>query len=151
MAEDVAGLRLRAYVEEAATWQETKLTSALIAAAREQGLAGATVLRATEGYGRRGVVHEPHLIDFHPDLPMVVEFIDNESKIRTFLPTVQQMVSAGPITAEPVTILMQRERAVDDWRWQGLGRPPAHAEPGRVRAPASVACILWGDNRRDRR
>jgi PII-like signaling protein len=48
------------------------------------------------------------LVDITPDLPMLVEIIDEEAKIQAFLPTVEQMVTAGVATLERVTVVIYR-------------------------------------------
>jgi len=97
---------LRIIVSESDTWHGKTLHTALVEAARKSGLAGATVLRGIEGYGAHGRLHTARLVDFSPDLPIVIEIFDSEEKIAAFLATVETMVKSGLVTTERVTIVM---------------------------------------------
>jgi protein CrcB len=77
--------------------------------ARELGLAGATVLRGTEGYGARSRIHTAKILRLSEDLPMVVEIVDSEEKIRAALPELDAMIEAsgsgGLVTLEKAEII----------------------------------------------
>jgi PII-like signaling protein len=75
---------------------------------RELGLAGATVLRGTEGFGARSVVHKAALLEMSSDLPVVIEIVDTEEHVKLLLPYLETMVQEGMITMEYVVILMYR-------------------------------------------
>ncbi|MGD9890661.1 MAG: DUF190 domain-containing protein [Dehalococcoidia bacterium] len=104
------GVLLRIFVGESDRWQGESLYLALVKAAKNQGLAGATVLRGIAGFGAHSRIHTTRLVDISPDLSMVVEIVDDEPKIKAFLPVVQQMVQEGLITWEPVNVIMYRHR-----------------------------------------
>src|SRR5437588_4918971 len=93
-------LLLRIFVSESDTWHHRSLHSAIVEEARKRGLAGATVLRGIEGYGAGRHIHTARLVDLSPDLPIVIELVDDEAKIRAFLPIVEPMISAGLVTLE---------------------------------------------------
>lgn len=46
--------------------------------ARQAGLAGATVLRGSMGFGQTAHMRAFHLTDLSPDLPIVIEIVDAE-------------------------------------------------------------------------
>ena len=95
---------LRIFVGESDSWHHKSLHSAIVEEARKQGLAGATVVRGLEGYGASGHIHSARLVDMSPDLPIVIEIVDDETKVQAFLPTVDEMMSAGMVTLERVTV-----------------------------------------------
>lgn len=74
-------IRLRIYVRESESWHGKALHLALIEAARDQGLAGATALRGLEGFGSNRRLHVPRLVDLDPKLPVIVEIVDEESRL----------------------------------------------------------------------
>ncbi len=84
------------------------LHEAILARARELGVAGATVLRGSEGFGAHSVVHKAGLLEMSADLPIVIEMVDSESNINRLLPYLEQTVREGMITMEQVTILLYR-------------------------------------------
>jgi PII-like signaling protein len=45
-----------------------------------------------EGFGAHSRIHTARLVDIAPDLPIVVEIVDDEAKIQAFLPVVEAMV-----------------------------------------------------------
>jgi len=108
------GTLLRVYIGESDRWEGKSLHQSLVEEAKRQGLAGATVLQGIMGYGAHSRVHTARLVDISPDLPIVVELVDEEAKIQAFLPTVQAMVREGLVTLERVSVLMYRHRDSGD-------------------------------------
>jgi hypothetical protein len=51
----------------------------------EAKVRGVSVFRAISGYGDSGVLHTASLVDLSLNLPIVIEFFDNESKVRQIL------------------------------------------------------------------
>ena len=98
-------LRLTVVVGEDDTWQGRPVHSEIVVRAREAGLAGATVVRGVEGFGRRSVVHTTRLVSLSSDLPVVVTVVDEPAKIRTFLPHIEEIVSGGLVTVEDVEVV----------------------------------------------
>ena len=76
--------------------------------AREHGLTGATVLRGLEGYGAHSCLHTAKIIRLSSDLPIVVEIVDTEEKIESFIPLVDDAVSEGLATVEKVEVRFYR-------------------------------------------
>jgi hypothetical protein len=72
-------------------------------------LAGATVLRGSEGFGAHSVVHESKLLEMSRDLPAIVEVVDTEEKINLLLPSLENMVQEGMVTMEYVVMLIYRD------------------------------------------
>ena len=102
------GVLVRVFIGESDRYQGKNLHEAIIQKVRELGLGGATVLRGIEGFGAHSVVHKSRLLELSADLPIVIEIVDSEEKIRTLLPHLETMVTEGMITMEYVTVLMYR-------------------------------------------
>lgn len=102
------GLLLRVFIGESDRFEHRALYEVIVQKARELGLAGATVLRGTEGFGARSVVHKAKLLEMSRDLPVVIEMVDAPEKIELLLPHLQVMVKEGMITMEYVCILAYR-------------------------------------------
>jgi PII-like signaling protein len=102
------GVLLRVFIGESDTFEHKPLYETIVQKVRELGLAGATVLRGVEGYGAHSVVHKAHLLEMSTDLPMVIEIVDTEEKIKLLLPHLESMVQEGMVTMEYVVILMYR-------------------------------------------
>jgi hypothetical protein len=98
---------LRIYLDETDKWEREALYEAIILKAREAGLAGATVLRGTMGYGASSVLHTAKILRLSTDLPVVIEIVDAAGKIQDFLPRVEMMMAdqGGLIILEKVEAL----------------------------------------------
>lgn len=96
---------LRVFISERARHHHHPLHEAIVRAARDAGLAGATVLRGMMGYGRTGRIESAKILDLSDDLPVVVEIVDAEARIEAFLPTLEAMMGGGLATLEKVRVL----------------------------------------------
>lgn len=102
------GALVRIFVGESDRWHGRPLHEAIVRRAREEGLAGATVLRGIEGFGANSRVHTARILRLSEDLPVVVEIVDRTEKIEAFLPLLDDMVEEGMITVEKVRIIAYR-------------------------------------------
>jgi PII-like signaling protein len=110
VANDAEHSLLRVFISECDRWEGRPLYEALVRAAREAGLAGATVLRGVEGYGIHSRIHTVKVAHLADNLPLIVEIIDQSAAIRRFLPTVDAMVAEGLVTLESVNVVIYRSR-----------------------------------------
>ncbi len=103
------GKLLRIFVGESDTLHGRALYSALVAKARELGLAGATAWRGIEGYGARSRIHTAKILRLSEDLPVIVEIVDSDEKIKAALPALDAMIEAagsgGLVTLEAAEII----------------------------------------------
>lgn len=105
------GILLRVFIGESDRHGNQTLYEAIVQKVRQLGLAGATVLRGSEGFGAHSVVHKASLLDMSKDLPIVIEIIDTEEKIKTLLPHLDEMVGEGLVTMEYVVVILYRDGA----------------------------------------
>jgi PII-like signaling protein len=105
------GVLLRVFIGGSDKFEGKPLYEAIVQKVHELGLAGATVLQGTEGFGAHSVVHTARLLDVSTDLPVVVEIVDTEEKIKLILPHLETMVQEGMITMEYVVIILYRHDA----------------------------------------
>lgn len=103
-----ACLLLRVFLGESDRFEGRPLHEALVLKARELGLAGATVLRASLGYGAASRLHSAKILRLSADLPLVLEIVDAEEKIQAFLPTLEAMLDGGLVTLEQVRVIQYR-------------------------------------------
>lgn len=102
------GKLLRVFIGESDQWQHKPLYEEIVKAARRRGLAGATVLRGIEGYGRSSVLHTARILRLSEDLPLVIEIVDSAEKIDAFLQEIDPMISGGMVTVERVEVRAYR-------------------------------------------
>jgi len=72
------------------------------------GLAGATVIRGIEGFGAKQHLHTTRILSLSTDLPVLIEVVDQEDRLRAVLPELEAMVSDGLITLERVEVIAYR-------------------------------------------
>jgi hypothetical protein len=102
------GKLLRIFIGESDTWHGKPLYAAIVGKLREHGLAGATVVRGIEGFGAHSRIHTARLLRLSEDLPLVIEVVDSEDRIRSILPMLDEMVSEGLVTLETVEVIAYR-------------------------------------------
>ncbi len=96
---------LRIFIGEDDRHGHQPLYEAIVMKAREQHLAGATVLRGPMGFGHSSRVHTTKILRLSEDLPFVIEIVDSEEKINAFLPALDGMMASGLVTLEKVQVL----------------------------------------------
>ena len=96
---------LRIYTEEARRDGTRALYESVVLKAREAGLAGATVLRGPMGFGESAQLHNANILDRSANLPLVIEIVDAEDKLRAFAETLAGMKDIGLVTLEKIEVL----------------------------------------------
>jgi uncharacterized protein len=96
---------LRIFIGEAQRHDGKPLYEAIVLKARELHLAGATVLRGGLGYGHTSHLQTAKILRLSDDLPLVIEIVDSEDKIKAFLPVLDGMMASGLITLENIQVV----------------------------------------------
>src|SRR6478672_2215605 len=99
---------LRIFLGESDRWKHQPLYEAIVLKAREKHLAGATVLRRPMGFGKSSRLHTAKILRLSMDLPIVIEIVDAEEKIQSFLPALDEMMKGGLVTLEKVKVIHYR-------------------------------------------
>jgi len=102
---------LRIFIGESDRFHGRPLYEVIVEQARSRGLAGATVLRGTLGFGANSRIHTAKILRLSEDLPMVVEIVDRPERIAEFLPDLDQMIGEGLVTLERVRVIIYRHDA----------------------------------------
>ncbi len=96
---------LRIYTEEARRDGARPLYESVVRTARAAGLAGATVLRGPMGFGQSARIHNANILDLSANLPLVIEIVDAEDKLRAFAASLGELKDVGLVTLEKVEVL----------------------------------------------
>lgn len=103
---------LRIFIGEKDRCAGKPLYEHIVLKARESGLAGATVLRAVEGFGASSLLHTARLLRLSDDLPMVIEIVDKEERLKPFIDELDAIFDdaecGGLATLEKVDVLVYR-------------------------------------------
>ena len=109
MESDPNAKLLRIFIGESDKIGHAPLYETIVFEAKKQGLSGATVIRGIMGFGANSKVHTAKLLEISSDLPLVIEIVDREDKIREFTRTVEhlfeQAKSGGLITIEKAEVI----------------------------------------------
>lgn len=96
---------LRIYTDERARAGHKALFEVIVLKARDQGIAGATVLRGPMGFGHTHRIHTASILNLSESLPVVIEIVDDEAKLREFLESLQSFQDIGLVTLEKVEVI----------------------------------------------
>lgn len=98
-------LRMTVYIGESDTWHHKPLYTEIVHRAHRAGLAGASVFTGVEGFGASSLVHTQRLLSLSEDLPVAVVVVDEEERVRAFLPELEELVSGGLVTLDACEIV----------------------------------------------
>ncbi len=102
-------VQLRIFLGENDRCHHKALYEAIVLRARELHMAGATVLRGPMGFGKSSRLHTAKLEKLSEDMPFVIEIVDSDIKIDSFLPVLDHMIvesaSSVLVTWEAVKVL----------------------------------------------
>ena len=103
------GYLLRIFIGESDKHAGKPLYEWIVIQAREQGLAGATVLRGMMGFGANNrIIHTFKIERLSEDLPIIVELVDTIEKLEKFLAFIDDKIHAGLATLEKAHIRFYR-------------------------------------------
>ena len=95
-------------VGEQQKYEGKPLYEAIVLRARERGMAGATVLKGSLGFGADSRMHSSKILEISEDLPMVIEIVDKPERIAAFLPELDILIKDGLVTLESVQVIAYR-------------------------------------------
>jgi len=98
--------RVRIYINDEDRHGHRSLAAALLAFLKDENAAGATLYRATEGFGASGDLHSSRLADVRWNLPLVIEWIDSPERVERLMPQVKGLVRQGLITQEDTEVVL---------------------------------------------
>jgi PII-like signaling protein len=97
--------RLRIYLGEDKRHGDQPLYLAIVRKARQLQMAGATVVRGTQGYGRSTRLHTTDVV-FSEDLPVIIEIVDGRDSVRKFAALLEGIKEIGLVTCDDVDVLI---------------------------------------------
>lgn len=94
--------RVRVFVGEDERYQGRPLFEAIVLAAKEHGLAGATVFKGFMGYAPHADIATAGILRLAENLPVVVDIVDSEERIEEFMPFLRRAVRTGIVLSSRV-------------------------------------------------
>ncbi len=105
MKKESEAVLLRIFIGEEDRYEGTPLYKYLVEWFREEGLAGATVLRGITGFGKSSHIHTTTILRLSTDLPIVIEVADKRENIERIKPKLEGIIKKGLITEEKIKIV----------------------------------------------
>lgn len=96
---------LRIYLKQNSTFHEKSIYEKVIEFLLDSGINGATLLRGIEGYGADKKIHTIKILELSHDLPVVMEVIDDEEKLRSLIPQLREIIGKELMTIQRVEIV----------------------------------------------
>jgi PII-like signaling protein len=96
--------RLTIFIGETDQWHHHPVYTEIVHRAHSAGLAGASVMRGIEGFGKSSRVHTTRILSLSEDLPVAIVIVDTDEKIRAFLPQLDELVSEGLVILDPIEV-----------------------------------------------
>ena len=94
--------RVRIFIGEDERYRGRPLFEAIVLAAKERGLAGATVFRGFMGYAPHADVATAGILRLAENLPVVIDIVDTEGRVQAFLPFLRRAVRTGLVVSSEV-------------------------------------------------
>lgn len=99
---------MRIYLSESARHGRHGMLPTLVEALAAAGIAGATAFKGIEGYGKSRTISSARVVDGWVDLPLLIEVVDDDAKIRGFLPALDALLDDGLVTLERLQTVFYR-------------------------------------------
>ena len=112
MNPDAKTKRLRIYISSTDKFEHSPLYEVLVYAAKRNGISGVTVIKGIMGYGASSEIYSTKLWELTEKVPLIVEIIDDSSKIEAFFESVKPYFEKSGkghlVTVEETNILLHR-------------------------------------------
>lgn len=111
---------MRIHIGEQDKFDGKPLYQEIVQLLRKRKYAGATAFRGIMGFGASSKLHTDRFLELSLDLPIVIECIETDERIKAILPELDKMIGGGLITLERAKVIMYRphqpeEEEADDW------------------------------------
>jgi uncharacterized protein len=104
---------LRIFISNTDKFKHVPLYEMIVFAAKRYGLAGATVLKGTMGFGSSSIVRSTKFWEITEKLPVVIEIVDESAKIEKFtekiIPWFEKLRYGCMITVEKANIVLYKQ------------------------------------------
>lgn len=111
---------MRIHIGERDKFEGKPLYQQIVELLRKRKYTGATVFRGIMGFGASSTLHTDRFLELSTDLPIVIECVETEERIKSILPKLDEMIGGGLITLERAKVIMYRphepkDEQADDW------------------------------------
>lgn len=101
---------MRIFIGERDKWRGKHLYDAVLESLRAHDIAGATIYRGICGYGAHSRIHKEKRMRLSSDLPITIAVVEEEEKLRRYLPVLEQMLDGGLVALSDVDVIKYTHR-----------------------------------------
>ncbi len=101
---------LKIYIDTNDKYDGEPLWQAILKEAKANGLSGATVYKSVSGIGIHSEIKTAHIVALSQSLPLVIEMIDAEEKIKVFLTKLDEIIEEGLVTLSDVEVMQYKHK-----------------------------------------
>jgi len=106
MKKESDAVLLRIFIGEDDKYDGKPLYKHLLEFFKKEHMAGVTVLRGIDGFGKSSHLHTTSILRLSADLPIVIECVDKKENIDKIKPMLDDIIKEGLITEEKVKIIL---------------------------------------------
>ncbi|MDD3224479.1 MAG: DUF190 domain-containing protein [Clostridium sp.] len=96
---------LRIYISEDQKYKGHNSIKLIVSKFKELEMEGVTITRAISGYGKDKLFHTVKIMDLSTSLPIIIEVVDSEEKVKNAAREVKDIVGKGLIVSLDVEVL----------------------------------------------
>ena len=101
---------LRIYIDTLDKYNGEPLWEELLKEVKKEQLAGATVIKAIAGLGAFAELRSFKVWALAQELPLIIEIIDDENKIQSFIEHIDNMIDNGLITITDTQVIKYKHK-----------------------------------------
>ena len=106
MRKESEAILLRIFIGEDDKYDGKSLYKHLLEFFKKEKMAGVTVLRGIDGFGKSSHLHTTSILRLSTDLPIVIECVDKKENMDKIKPMLDTIIKEGLITEEKVRIIL---------------------------------------------
>jgi len=106
MKKESEAVLLRIFIGEDDKYDGKPLYKHLLEFFKKEKMAGVTVLRGIDGFGKSSHLHTTSILRLSTDLPIVIECVDKKENMDKIKPMLDKIIKEGLITEEKVRIIL---------------------------------------------
>ncbi len=105
---------LRIYIDTTDKYENTPLWEKILEEVKKEKLAGATLFKAEAGIGAFSELHTFKVWALAQKLPLVIEIIDDDERIESFLNHIDSMIENALITLTETEVIRYKHKNFAD-------------------------------------
>ncbi len=99
---------LSIYIDDGERLDHRPLHEVILDLLIQRGIAGATLFKGVSGYGSDGVRHTSTILRLMENMPLKIEVVDQEEKLREVVKELEQIIAKGLVVLSPAEVMISK-------------------------------------------